>query len=81
MEAVPLISVTTPVSYLLQLFLEESMCITVGKRSNELYEAGFYYYVGSAKRAPAARINRHLQGGKKSTGILTIYANTPGLYL
>ncbi len=52
-------------TYLLVIKLKESHSIRIGKPGVINFEAGFYYYTGSAKRTIASRILRHLRKEKK----------------
>lgn len=51
--------------YLLVLELDESFKISIGGLGERTFTAGFYVYVGSAKRGLTERIKRHLRKGKR----------------
>jgi len=55
-------SLKEPLSYLFHLELTHTQELQVGARAGELYQAGHYYYSGSAKRYPGHRLLRHWRG-------------------
>ena len=53
-----------PGSYVLQLHLERTRLIMIGRQGRQRFSSGDYYYVGSAHGAGGlrARVSRHLRG-------------------
>ncbi|HEK85689.1 MAG: GIY-YIG nuclease family protein [Candidatus Saccharicenans sp.] len=51
--------------YLLILRLKKHKTLPVGRLGEVFFEAGYYIYVGRAKRGLSARIQRHLRANKK----------------
>lgn len=51
--------------YLILLMLKEPKTVQIGKIGDIEFEAGYYVYVGSAKRGLSQRIARHRRKGKK----------------
>ncbi|GEN33501.1 MULTISPECIES: GIY-YIG nuclease family protein [Aneurinibacillus] len=50
--------------YSIEMYLPETVKITVGRLGTFIFSAGIYIYVGSAKRNIEARINRHIRKEK-----------------
>jgi len=55
-------------SYLLVLKIEKEKLIEIGRLGKFWFQKGYYIYVGSAMNSLRARIERHRQKRKKSTG-------------
>lgn len=54
------------ITYCFVMFLSTDQRIQIGQRGEIFFQSGFYAYVGSAKKNPSSRINRHWLGiGKK----------------
>lgn len=53
-----------PATYLLHLHLTEGQTLTIGARKPAYFDAGEYFYVGSALRAAGHRLLRHWQGSE-----------------
>lgn len=51
-----------PASYVLLLHLPYSSSVTIGKLGERSLEAGYYTYVGSARRNAQWRLLRHIKG-------------------
>lgn len=58
---------TAPGTYLLELLLQRSIRLTVGKLGRFKFQQGTYYYVGSAfgPGGLRARLNHHIKGGAR----------------
>ena len=52
-------------TYLLLIEISSTVGLHVGKLGNQVLEAGYYLYVGSALNGLGSRISRHLQVDKK----------------
>ena len=52
-------------TYLLLIEISSNVGLHVGKLGNQVLEAGYYLYVGSALNGLRSRISRHLQVDKK----------------
>lgn len=52
------------ITYLLELYLTNSRCITIGKLGRFLFKKSHYIYVGSATKNIMKRIERHLKKEK-----------------
>ena len=52
-------------TYLLLIEISSNVGLRVGKLGNQVLEAGYYLYVGSALNGLRSRISRHLQVDKK----------------
>ncbi|KPK68504.1 hypothetical protein AMJ87_11795 [candidate division WOR_3 bacterium SM23_60] len=52
-------------TYCLELVLEKSVTARIGKRGTFVFQAGYYIYVGSARKNIEQRIARHLRTQKK----------------
>lgn len=54
-----------PITYCLELVLKKSVTARIGKRGTFMFRAGYYIYVGSARKNIQQRIARHLRTKKK----------------
>lgn len=54
-----------PITYCLELVLKKSVTARIGKRGTFVFQAGYYIYVGSARKNIQQRIARHLRTKKK----------------
>lgn len=61
---VPLEQVMDSGCYVLEIVMEKSLPITVGRLGQIFFEAGLYAYVGSAKRHLPHRLARHIRDEK-----------------
>jgi Uri superfamily endonuclease len=59
----------SPGAYLLELYLPEEVCLTVGSSGQANFSAGVMFYAGSAQGSGGlkARLGRHLQSGGART--------------
>jgi len=66
--------------YLLILRLEKGQAIKIGRFKETYFKAGYYFYVGRARRGLRARIERHLRVEKKTFWHIDYFARYARIY-
>ena len=69
-----------PLTYILILEVPVATAVQVGRLTEAKFEPGWLYYVGSAKRAGAHRLRRHLESRKKMHWHIDYLTTSPNLH-